>query len=43
MKFIPYESRFKAGDFLAEFVIKHNSVIKKIINNKIKKVFLILI
>jgi len=40
MKFIPYESRFKAGEILAEFILSQNPVIKKIISNKIEKVFL---
>ncbi len=40
MKFIPYESRFKAGEILAEFILNQNPVIKKIISNKIEKVFL---
>lgn len=40
MKFIPYESRFKAGEILAEFILSQNPVMKKIISNKIEKVFL---
>ncbi|MHA1477293.1 MAG: hypothetical protein ACTSPU_03750, partial [Promethearchaeota archaeon] len=40
MNFIPYESRFKAGEILAEFILSQNPVIKKIISNKIEKVFL---
>jgi len=40
MKFIPYESRFRAGEILAEFVLSQNPVIKKIISSKIEKVFL---
>ncbi|GAH17908.1 unnamed protein product, partial [marine sediment metagenome] len=40
MKFIPYESRFKAGEILAEFILSKNPVIKKIISNKIENVFL---
>ena len=40
MKFIPYESRFKAGEILAEFILSQNPVIKRIISNKIEKVFL---
>ena len=40
MKFIPYESRFRAGEILAEFILSQNPVLKKIISNKIEKVFL---
>ncbi len=39
MKFVPYESRFKAGEILAEFILSQNPVIKKIISNNIEKVF----
>jgi len=40
MNLIPYESRFKAGEILAEFVLNLNPVIKQIITNKIERVFL---
>lgn len=36
MKFIPYESRFRAGEILAEFVLSQNPAIKKIISSKIE-------
>ena len=39
MKFVPYESRFKAGEILAEFILSQNPVIKKIISNNIERVF----
>ncbi|HUW89955.1 MAG TPA: phosphoribosyltransferase family protein [Candidatus Nanopelagicaceae bacterium] len=39
MKFVPYESRFKAGEILAEFILSQNPIIKKIISNNIERVF----
>jgi putative phosphoribosyl transferase len=39
MKFVPYDSRFKAGEILAEFILSQNPVIKKIISNNIERVF----
>jgi predicted phosphoribosyltransferase len=40
MKFIPYESRIKAGEILAEFVLSQNPVLKKFITNGIERVCL---
>lgn len=40
MNLIPYESRFKAGEILAEFVLGLNPVIKQIITKKIERIFL---
>ena len=38
MKFIPFESRFKAGEILARLVLNQNPLIKKIIRNRDEKV-----
>lgn len=40
MNLIPYESRFKAGEILAEFVLGLNPVIKQIITKKNERIFL---
>ena len=40
MKFIPYESRIKAGEILAVFILTQNPVLKNIIENKTEKIFL---
>ncbi|MFX1288321.1 MAG: phosphoribosyltransferase [Promethearchaeota archaeon] len=40
MKFIPYESRFKAGELLASFVLNQNPSMKKIIEDENEKVHL---
>ena len=40
MKFIPYESRTKAGEILAEFILNRNQELKKVIEKKKEKVFL---
>ncbi|NHJ20178.1 MAG: phosphoribosyltransferase [Candidatus Lokiarchaeota archaeon] len=40
MKFIPYESRTKAGEILAEFVLNRNQDIKRVIEKNRENVFL---
>jgi predicted phosphoribosyltransferase len=40
MKFLPYESRIKAGEILAEFILGQNPEFKKILENRTEKIFL---
>jgi predicted phosphoribosyltransferase len=39
MKFVKYESRFKAGEILADFVLNTSNIFKNLSNDKEKKVF----